>query len=146
MNRFQKIMTRVAATDKTFAEKQIEEVIGSLSYLPVDYHFEGAQAREVKALMEGAVKNLEKVLAMFPTPVVYNVYGIGDKTLSFDNEADLIAEMRRRGVRHTGIEMGRQLRQELQGRPTFDKLLGPMYDGPKQVRYETQAVYDVLSR
>jgi len=37
-------------------------------------------------------------------------------------------------------------RKLLIGQPILKGLLGPMYGGPGKVRYETQEVYDILSR
>lgn len=49
-----------------------------------------------------------------------------------------------------GIQDGEHLRSELQGQPRLEGLLGGMYDGKREgkivIRYETQEVYDQLSR
>lgn len=37
------------------------------------------------------------------------------------------------------------LREEIEGQPMFDKLVGPFYGGPGVVRYEDSKTYDMLS-
>ena len=50
----------------------------------------------------------------------------------------------------TGYHNREHTRSELEGQPILKSLLGPMYDGVENglpvVRYESQAVYDMLSR
>jgi hypothetical protein len=48
-------------------------------------------------------------------------------------------------IRKVGVQSRGNLRKELIGQPTFDKLVGPMYNGPKRLRYETQETYDQMS-
>jgi hypothetical protein len=88
---------------------------------------------------------LDAVLSSLPTPVIYNVYGLGSGVLSFDDASKLVAAMRSKGIRQTGVDRSGAIRRELQGQPTFDKLAGPMYDGPKKVRYETWELNERLS-
>lgn len=49
-----------------------------------------------------------------------------------------------------GIEDGAHLRECLQGQPRLKNMAGPMYDGEHMgypvVRYESWAVYDMLSK
>jgi len=49
------------------------------------------------------------------------------------------------GIHKIGVETNPSRRPELQGCPKFDQLLGPMWNGPGKIRYETKAVYDALS-
>lgn len=50
----------------------------------------------------------------------------------------------------TGYRYNDHARSELQGQPILEGLLGPMYNGLQSgvpvIRYETQRVYDILSR
>ena len=145
MNRLEKIANRVTAEDKTFAETRIEEALNAISYLPVEHHMQDSSvAADAKRLMNTARESLEKLLMLFPTPVTFTIYGTGNP-VKFDNEKDLMDWARRKGIRQIGLG-GNQLRDILRGKPAFDKLNGPMYDGPKKVRYETQEVTDQLSR
>jgi hypothetical protein len=64
----------------------------------------------------------------------------------FDTESDLISALAILGIKHTGVQTNTRLCTELVGAPKFDKLIGPMYDGPGVCRYETQEVYDRMSR
>jgi hypothetical protein len=54
--------------------------------------------------------------------------------------------LKSKGIKMTGTEVSVRLRPELYGKPRFDKLIGPMYNGPKGIRYETQESYDESSR
>lgn len=74
----------------------------------------------------------------------YIVVGLG-KVMTFNDQESLVSGLRSHGIRQTGTEESRILRPLLQGQPTFDNLLGPMYGGPNKVRYETQEAYNDLS-
>ena len=58
---------------------------------------------------------------------------------------NLDAAMEVRGFNLAGSETNTRLRPILQGLPIFSGVLGPMYDGPGRVRYETPAAYDIIS-
>jgi hypothetical protein len=97
--------------------------------------------------VEGAVDLLGAVLASMPKAVSYVVVGLPTGVMQFKDSDSLIAKMKTFGIRHTGYHetYGRQ-RPELESQPKFDNLLGPMYDGPGKVRYETLEAYEQLSR
>lgn len=60
--------------------------------------------------------------------------------------ADLIAWMEVRGHVWSGKAGSRSLRPELQGQPTFEGLVGPMWGGDDHpLRYEDSATYDLMS-
>jgi hypothetical protein len=147
MDRLEGIAKRVAA-DKPFAQSRIEEAIGMLDYLPVDAAFDNnTEGQKAKSEVRKAVELLEHVVSMFPTPVEFKVVmGLRERPVVFDSVTDLIKWCALKGIRHDGWETKGHLRPQLLGKPTFDKLLGPMYDGPSTVRYETQEVNDTLSR
>lgn len=129
--------------------RSLSDALSAISHLPVEYAFTDERAgREAKAKVKQAIALLEEVVQALPLPVSYNVvWGIGSKLVNreIDSAEELIRYLSGRGIRQTGVVNRSGLRRELQGQPTFDKLLGPMYDGPKRVRYETQEAYDQLS-
>lgn len=75
----------------------------------------------------------------------FNVYGLYPGTLEFDDEARMISTLAIKGIHKIGVLSSHSVRQELQGKPRFDRLLGPMWDGPRGIRYETPDVYNALS-
>lgn len=99
-------------------------------------------AKENAEKLAQAEKLMSEVLASMPKGKTYFVVGVG----RFDTESELIAALTKLGIKHTGVETNTRLRTELVGAPTFNKLIGPIYDGPGVCRYETQEVYDQLSR
>lgn len=60
-------------------------------------------------------------------------------------EDNLIPAMDLRGFVCTGSVQNEKLRPELQGHPTFKGVAGPMYGGPRVVRYEDWKTYDLMS-
>lgn len=85
----------------------------------------------------------------FPKPAPFAVYGLGQK-VEADTAEELIAKLAAIGIVQKGIveqpTTRWKLKEILIGQPKFSGILGPMYDGPGSCRYETQDVYDVLSR
>ena len=75
----------------------------------------------------------------------FSIYGLNPNPLVFDSEEDLIRGLANKGIHQSGVQNSRSLRRELQGKPMFDKLLGPMWNGPRGIRYETQEMYNALS-
>lgn len=75
----------------------------------------------------------------------YTYKVVGETVETFDTVEELLAK-----YEQIGTTQGGWLRKELQGQPKLDGLLGAMYDGMKDdkhvIRYETQKMYDVLSR
>ncbi len=65
------------------------------------------------------------------------------------SEADLIAFMASCGYPQAGVNANPRQRVELQGRPRFAGVNGPMWDGLKDgvpvIRYEDPAAYRALS-
>lgn len=60
--------------------------------------------------------------------------------------ADLEAWMTVRGYALAGVASRRGLRPELQGQPTFEGLVGPMWGGDDHpLRYEDQETYNLMS-
>lgn len=86
------------------------------------------------------IAKLERKLASLP----FNVYGLkGVKHQQFTDRDEFIKAMQSHGIHHNGDnERGRP---EMHGAPKFKGLLGPMWDGDRGLRYETQEVYDELS-
>jgi hypothetical protein len=94
-----------------------------------------------------------------PMKVKYVVVGTKDGKLGGSNYKDmasLIKGLKSLGFPQDGTNksrkpvdvMGKKVgqRAELIGQPTFRGLLGPMYDGPGKVRYETPKAYKILSQ
>ena len=105
-----------------------------------------ALARKNAEKVREAERLLAEVLASLPAAVEYVVYGLTRTPMRFGNREDLVWALKEEGIRFTGDEERSNLKPELIGQPRFDKLVGPMYDGPGVVRYETAEVNDVLSR
>lgn len=62
------------------------------------------------------------------------------------NERNLSEVFYQKGFRFIGLtDNDGRLRKELVAQPRFSGLCGPMWDGDA-IRYETQSVYDSLSR
>lgn len=60
----------------------------------------------------------------------------------YTNRAALIRAMEREGIKYLyDFEPQAYHRRELFGQPVFDGIIGPMYDGPGRVRYETPEAY-----
>lgn len=74
---------------------------------------------------------------------IYKV--VGRKVEIFESIDELLSN-----YEQVGSTEGSHLRKELQGQPRLRGLLGAMYDGLKDgktvIRYETQEVYNILSR
>lgn len=103
-------------------------------------------AKENGKKVKQAEELLAQVLATLPGAFTYHVYGL-DKEMNFKSAEDLIKALAAKGIKHTGnSNSSPQRRVELHNQPTFDKLIGPMFDGAGKIRYETQETYDVLSR
>lgn len=140
----ERVANRYAAGNAAMVADRIGEAIKALSYLPVQHAFTNrrdgmANDKKVKE----ALKMLNDVLAEVPVPVSYQVVGFG-RTEEFKKVDDLIKFLGSKGIRMRGTYTGGG-RRELQGQPLFDKLIGPIYGGPKKVRYETQEAYDFYS-
>jgi len=141
-----KLAKEITGADKPIAQVNIEKAISSLSYTPVEYAFpDRRMGVEAKKRLDMVVKELESILQEIPTPVIYMVVGIDNKTKEFDDVKDLIKYLKSKGYDQRGYETRGQLREMLQGQPMFDDLHGPVYGGPKKVRYETFEVYEHLS-
>jgi len=138
------------AGNESVVLRALGDALSAITHLPVEYAFSGDEraGREAEKKVKQAIALLEDVVQSLPLPVSYNVvWGIGSKLVNreMDSTEELIRYLMGRGIKQTGVVSRPGLRRELQGQPTFDKLLGPMYDGPKRVRYETQEAYDQLS-
>lgn len=76
------------------------------------------------------------------------VRGFGVEQFPVD---DIYAAMEIRGYMPTGelhgaeFSPGKKYREEMIGQPVFKNLCGPMYGGDGVVRYESWAVYNLLS-
>ena len=66
--------------------------------------------------------------------------------IKFKSEKQFITYCDERGIKQNGFETGKHLREILIGKPKFNGLAGPMYDGENSVRYETWATYEMLSK
>ena len=89
---------------------------------------------------------MSQILASMPNSKTYRVVGLDKTVLNFSSEAELVAFLATKNVKKTSSAStyGGTRRIELDGAPMFDKLIGPIYDGPGVCRYETQAVYNSL--
>ena len=77
---------------------------------------------------------------------VYQVVGLSGGVRKYDSVEELVANHKQ-----VGVVEGSWLREELQGQPELEGLLGGMYDGVNKdgkhvIRYETQDAYDMYSR
>lgn len=124
----------------------VADAIKALRYVPVERAFQDKRKQgDVKKLRDGIVRQLEELLTEMPVETKYNVVGIGNRSEKFVDVSDLIAYMKRMGHEVTGYMTRPGMVPWLIGQPEFRGIIGPMSDGPKTVRYETQAVYDMLS-
>lgn len=98
-----------------------------------------------KCNLNKIASQLEKIAAYKEPKVIYNVYGLEGKSLSFKNREDLINALKKKGIKHTGESKSHGLRKTLQNQPKFDKLTGPMSDGGNKIRYETGELYKQMS-
>lgn len=73
---------------------------------------------------------------------MYNINGV----IKFKTEAEFISYCEEKGFKYIGKETATHLREELQQKPKFSGLSGPMYDGEDMVRYETWEMSELLSR
>lgn len=151
---------RLAAYD-TPAEA-IRKAIDLMDYLPngVSAWVEAHGGDKTLASKNGTrlkkiVDELGEILTSMPASVTYTVYGLDMLELRgtvqprqvYKNREDLIEGMKALGIRYTGISSNSsQFRAELRGQPEFDKLVGPMYDGAGQARYETGPLNERMSR
>lgn len=82
----------------------------------------------------------------------YKYQVVSHGNLNTDNKSlkEIISFLKVRGVECNGVNINGHNREELQGQPMFNSLLGPMYNGKNKkgeiiIRYETQKVYNELS-
>ena len=66
--------------------------------------------------------------------------------IKFKNEKDFVDYCKEKSIKQNGFETGTHLREILIGKPKFNGLAGPMYDGENSVRYETWANYEMMSK
>jgi hypothetical protein len=153
-SRESRIAKRVTAksikADAELYKDQLEKAQSVFAYTPFEYAWDDpAMQRRIQRERKDISKRIDAIIDLMPIPTSFIVVGLEDPrghgVLTFNNEDDLLVELARRGVKMTGRANRSQLRKELQGKPEFDSLIGPMYDGAKKVRYETQAVYDRMS-
>lgn len=102
-------------------------------------------AVNIKKLRE-AEKLLGEILASLPLGREYVVFGVPGVSGTFTSPDDLVKALAEQGIKRTGSQEGAHLLSVLIGAPTFDKLIGPIHGGAGVCRYETQGVYDHLSR
>lgn len=134
------------AGSEVVIERRLSDAIKALQYLPVEYAFhDDAKGRDASKKVQEALRLIEEVLNDLPVPVLYVVIGVPGINGAIDDVDDLISALAAKGIHKTGIETRTSLRKELIGQPTFDSLHGPMYGGPKKVRYETFDVSELLS-
>lgn len=99
-----------------------------------------------------AANALDPVIPL-PEPVIdgalYRVVGLPGGPVHEFTAEQLFPALEVRGHRHSGFSKSLALRQELRGRPQFEGLCGPMFDGfvgdLPVVRYETPAMNAALS-
>jgi len=121
---------------------------GFKDLLPLEYN---AEVDPAVAEMAAERKLQPERFNAAPDPVIeaacYRFVGVGE-TLELDPD-NLFAALEVRGFPHKGFSKSRELRFELQGRPEFTGLLGPMFDGFNgdglpRVRYESPAAHRLL--
>lgn len=82
-----------------------------------------------------------------PGSTKYVVSGLGNAVLKFGSAKELIKAMGQKGISQSGTSGTKgPARAELHNQPKFSGLLGPMYDGPGKIRYETAKRYRELSQ
>lgn len=153
-SRESRIAKRVTAksikADAELYKDQLEKAQSVFAYTPFELAWDDpVMQRRMERERREIGKRIDTIIDLMPIPTTFIVVGLEDPrghgVLTFNNEDDLLVELARRGVKMTGRANRSSLRKELQGKPEFDKLIGPMWDGAKKVRYETQAVYDRMS-
>ena len=129
----------------------LETALKALEYVPVEYAWgnSGDKVEEMRKKRKQIVDMITEMIEDYPSPVTYIVVtGMsGEKgVLRFDTREDLIKGLKKDGYAQNGDSGERGGRRKtLNNQPKFSGLLGPMYDGSKKVRYETQEVYNALS-
>jgi hypothetical protein len=76
-----------------------------------------------------------------PYRIVQNV----DGQMVVTEPADVLAWAEAAGFTFAGLNQNFRQRAELQGKPVFRELCGPMWDGNGWIRYEDQRANDQLS-
>jgi hypothetical protein len=61
------------------------------------------------------------------------------------SENNVYSAMEVRGFTYKAVNINKGHREELQNQPIFEGVIGPMYDGPGCIRYETRETYEILS-
>ena len=141
---------KVASSGSTV--ESLRKALDAIDYLPnaVSAWMEAhggnvALAKKNKVALEKVQGILTEILMSLPASVEYTVFGLA-VPFKFKDRETFIKAMKQQGIQYTGTNQGSGLRQEIQGQPTFDKLVGPMYGGPGVARYETSEVNDQMSR
>ena len=94
---------------------------------------------------EIASRVAKDVVSAFKIRYKYKVV-TGNGIFTYNSKEELIRKMRGAGMRYMGDNQNHRQRDELQGQPWFNSLVGPMWDGNNSIRYETQDIYSTLSR
>lgn len=81
---------------------------------------------------------------MYNVRLIQFIPSVGMHRLDLAPDADVIEAMQVRGYTHYGFNNNPRQRDELQGAPLFNGLLGPMWDGDA-IRYEDTASFKILS-
>lgn len=143
-----RLSDRVANSFTAGAEHYFEKLKAALKeieYTPLEYAWDDPKKqREMENTRRQILALMDKMLSEMPIPVTYSVYGL-DKPYKFTDEVTFIKTMGRLGIRLKGYNNNPRQKPSLQDQPVFQGLIGPMYDGPKNVRYETRGVYNQLS-
>ena len=131
-------------------QERLEIALKALEHVPVEYAWDDPKTqKEMRKRRMAIVEALNEMIHLLPVPVTYKVVGIDLRgqwdVRDFKTEAQLIAAVTRMGFKHIGYQKRRNLKPQLIDQPIFSGLIGPMYDGPKVVRYETHEVHDQLS-
>ena len=136
------------ARDMTAGDLYLDSLVKAqeaIQYTPVQYGWDDpGMQRAMAQKKKEIVKALEEMIDLYPAKVTYTVVGF-EKVLKFNSEDDLIAAMKREGIRHTGYNTNYRVKKVLHDQPTFDGLVGPMADRAKVVRYETSEANRMLS-
>jgi hypothetical protein len=81
-----------------------------------------------------------------PTAKIVDIKNNGQlQVVLTTNILGMIQVFRAHGYKCTGSNRNPYNRPELQGLPKFSELLGPMWDGDGNVRYETSEAYNAIS-
>lgn len=142
--------TKIASGD---VADDLRKAVDLLDYMPnaasawVEAHGgNSGLARANAKKITQAMDLISAVLNSLPKGRRFQVVGFEGGPVVFDSVGELVDAMARKGIKQHGFFSRPGVREEMQGAPVFEELVGPMYGGPGIARYETSEAYDRLSR